>query len=70
MKANTTQSPARRRPQGKRIGVYFQMEPELVEAVRDFALQHDTDASKVYRDAVRQKLGRQFNYAPVEPAVP
>ncbi len=71
MKAlDKTDTTTRRRPKGKRVGVYFQMEPELIEAVRDFAMQHDTDASKVYRDAVRQKLGRHFNYAPAEPAVP
>ncbi len=69
---NTKTSPrsAVRRPKGKRVGVYFQMEPELLSAVRDFAREHDTDVSKVYRDAVRQKLGRKFNYAPVEPALP
>ena len=65
MKAQFPNKHAPRRSKEKRVGVYFQMEPELLEAVRDFALKHDTDASKVSRDAVRQKLGRQFNYAPV-----
>ena len=69
MKANAKMISTHRRLREKRVGVYFQMEPELIEAVREYAREHDTDASKVYRDAVRQKLGHSFNYAPAE-AVP